>query len=213
MTGGSPDNTVITISGSGTYRSTGLTNDAGTLLFTKEGSSDYYSMGTGGVRNLTSNGYKNATGQSSSSEQSGQFLATGFGSSGNGNGSGTGYGDNARFISDSNGNTIDLNYLESLKEVSPQSVGLMLRRGHPVYNPYGKPNTYVNSGNGHAIVFGPEGKALYDVSEERIKNTFYNVSPETGKEYFNPEGVKIFNRKNSTSVVPESVLKILGVTK
>ncbi len=31
------------------------------------------------------------------------------------------------------------------------------------------PDSYANLGNGHVVVYGPEGRALYDVSSSRIK--------------------------------------------
>lgn len=39
------------------------------------------------------------------------------------------------------------------------------------------PDSYANLGNGHVVGYGPEGRALYDVSSSRIKVVEWNQAP------------------------------------
>lgn len=39
------------------------------------------------------------------------------------------------------------------------------------------PDSYANLGSGHVVVYGPEGRALYDVSSSRIKVVERNQAP------------------------------------
>ena len=51
-------------------------------------------------------------------------------------------------------------------------------RGGVQYPLHGQtPNSYANLGNGHVVVYGPEGRALYDVSSSRIKVVEWNQAP------------------------------------
>ncbi|MEE4078925.1 MULTISPECIES: hypothetical protein [Pseudomonas syringae group] len=43
------------------------------------------------------------------------------------------------------------------------------------------PDSYANLGNGHVVVYGPEGRALYDVSSSRIKVVEWNQAPNISK--------------------------------
>jgi filamentous hemagglutinin len=47
------------------------------------------------------------------------------------------------------------------------------------------PDSYANLGNGHVVVYGPEGRALYDVSSSRIKVVEWNIFPQgkTGSDH------------------------------
>ncbi len=72
-----------------------------------------------------------------------------------------------RFITDSTGNTIDLHYTKGLRETN---VTVMGTRGGVQYPLQGQTlDSYANLGNGHVVVYGPEGLATYDVSSSRIK--------------------------------------------
>jgi len=77
-----------------------------------------------------------------------------------------------RFVGDSAGSVIDLNYTKGLSETNVTVTGA---RGGVQYPLQGQmPNSYANLGNGHVIVYGPEGRALYDVSSSRIKVVEWN---------------------------------------
>lgn len=206
----------ISIPDAGTYRSTGTFTKDNQLKFTKDGSSDIYILGAPGPVDYTKIvDYTKATGGKVSAEKPvGKNDISGKNipprgpkdpSSSEGNGG-------ARFITDPSGSTIDLHYIRSLKEVSGESINLKLNRGSTTYNHYGVPNTYVNAGNGHAYVFGPNGKALYDISSQRIKDISYNVNKKTGIEYPKKSGEKTFI-SNGKSLVPDVVLNILGIKK
>lgn len=61
-------------------------------------------------------------------------------------------------------------------------------------------------GNGHVVVYGPEGRALYDVSSSRIKVIEWNQAP--NGTYFPKKGS---DTKAFEGSVPQSVLDILGL--
>lgn len=54
------------------------------------------------------------------------------------------------------------------------------------------PDSYANLGNRHVVVYGPEGRALYDVSSSRIKVVEWNQAP--NETYFPKKGsdTKVF---------------------
>ncbi|BBP78743.1 hypothetical protein PHLH7_48470 [Pseudomonas sp. Ost2] len=109
-----------------------------------------------------------------------------------------------RFITDSAGNTIDLDYTKGLRETNVAVTGT---RGGVQYPLQGQtPDSYANLGNGHVVVYGPEGRALYDVSSSRIKVVEWNQAP--NGTYFPKKGsdTKIFEGN-----VPQSVLDSLGL--
>ncbi|WP_144439833.1 MULTISPECIES: hypothetical protein [Pseudomonas] len=84
-----------------------------------------------------------------------------------------------RFITDSAGNTIDLDYTKGLRETNVTVTGT---RGGVQYPLQGQtPDSYANLGNGHVVVYGPEGRALYDVSSSRIKVVEWSIFPQEGK--------------------------------
>ena len=66
--------------------------------------------------------------------------------------------------------------------------------------------SYANLGNGHVVVYGPEGRALYDVSSSRINVVEWNQAP--NGTYFPKKGsdTKVFEGN-----VPQSVLDSLGL--
>ncbi|WP_339421244.1 hypothetical protein [Pseudomonas sp. RL_105y_Pfl1_103] len=68
------------------------------------------------------------------------------------------------------------------------------------------PDFYANLGNGHVIVYGPEGPAPDDVSSSRIKVVEWNQAP--NGTYFPKKGndTKVFEGN-----VPLSVLDSLGL--
>jgi len=41
----------------------------------------------------------------------------------------------------------------------------------------GPPNSYTNLNNGHVVVYGPEGKPIFDIDAYRVKGVFYNTTP------------------------------------
>jgi filamentous hemagglutinin len=109
-----------------------------------------------------------------------------------------------RFITDTAGNTIDLDYTKGLRETSVTVAGT---RGGVQYPLQGQiPDSYANLGNGHVVVYGPEGRALYDVSSSRIKVVEWNQAP--NGTYFPKKGsdTKVFEGN-----VPQSVLDSLGL--
>ncbi|MDQ0737878.1 hemagglutinin repeat-containing protein [Pseudomonas sp. W4I3] len=109
-----------------------------------------------------------------------------------------------RFITDSAGNTIDLDYTKGLRETNVTVTGT---RGGVQYPLQGQtPDSYANLGNGHVVVYGPEGRALYDVSSSRIKVVEWNQAP--NGTYFPKKGsdTKVFEGN-----VPRSVLDSLGL--
>ena len=66
-------------------------------------------------------------------------------------------------------------------------------------------DSYAILGNGHVVVYGPEGRALYDVSSSRIKVVEWNQAP--NGTYF-PK--KRSDTKFFEGNVPQSVLDSLG---
>ncbi len=109
-----------------------------------------------------------------------------------------------RFTTDSAGNTIDLDYTKGLRETNVTFTGT---RGGVQYPLQGQtPDSYANLGNGHVVVYGPEGRALYDVSSSRIKVVEWNQAP--NGTYFPKKGsdTKVFEGN-----VPQSVLDSLGL--
>lgn len=109
-----------------------------------------------------------------------------------------------RFITDSAGNTIDLVYTKGLKETNVAVTGT---RGGVQYPLQGQtPNSYANLGNGHVVVYGPEGRAIYDVSNSRIKVVEWNQAP--NGTYFPKKGN---DTKAFEGSVPQSVLDSLGL--
>ncbi|UKE54229.1 hypothetical protein [Xanthomonas graminis] len=68
------------------------------------------------------------------------------------------------------------------------------------------PNSYANLGNGHVVVYGPEGRALYDVSNARIKVIKWNQA--SNGTYFPRKGS---DTKAFEGDVPQAVLDKLGL--
>ncbi|QWA30086.1 DUF637 domain-containing protein [Pseudomonas sp. RC3H12] len=109
-----------------------------------------------------------------------------------------------RFIADSAGNIIDLEFTKGLTKTNVTVAGT---RGGVQYPLQGQtPNSYANLGNGHAVVYGPEGRALYDVSSSRIKVVEWNQAPNGS--YFPKKGN---DTKAFEGNVPQSVLEHLGL--
>nr|NLR85813.1 hypothetical protein [Rhizobium sp. P28RR-XV] len=109
-----------------------------------------------------------------------------------------------RFLTDSAGNTIDLNFSRGLTQTNVSVTGSRGSVQYPLQDQL--PNSYANLGNGHAVVYGPDGRALYDVSGARIKVVEWNQAP---------NGKWIPKKGNDTKVfegnVPQSILEDLGL--
>ncbi len=72
---------------------------------------------------------------------------------------------------------------------------------------HGEPNSMINFGNGHAVVYGPDGKAIADISSKRVKQIKWNTNPNTGESYAQRhEKYEIFKEG-----VPKEILKELGI--
>lgn len=148
-------------------------------------------------------------GHSSSNAQIGAMVAAAAASGGlvirTGGPKGTTNAPNTpRFIADSAGNIIDLDYTKGLRKTDVTATGT---RGGVQYPLQGQtPDSYANLGNGHVVVYGPEGRALYDVSSSRIKVIEWNQAP--NGTYFPKKGsdTKVFEGN-----VPRSVLDSLGL--
>lgn len=85
--------------------------------------------------------------------------------------------ENPRFIFDSKGRGLDMNYFNSLSENSNSSIISGGSGGQNIVKMTGPPNSYTNLNNGHIVVYGPEGKPIFDVNSVRIKGIFYNTTP------------------------------------
>ncbi|GAC1044867.1 hemagglutinin repeat-containing protein [Rhizobium sp. No.120] len=109
-----------------------------------------------------------------------------------------------RFLTDSAGNTIDLNLSRGLTQTNVSVTGSRGSVRYPLEDQL--PNSYANLGNGHAVVYGPDGRALYDVSGERIKVVEWNQAP--NGTWFPKKGsdTKVFQGN-----VPQSILEDLGL--
>lgn len=70
---------------------------------------------------------------------------------------------------------------------------------------FGKPGTYANLGNGHKIVYGADGRALFDVSTSRIKGIQWNQAPNGS--WFPAKGS---DTKYFIDNVPKQILDALG---
>ena len=109
-----------------------------------------------------------------------------------------------RFVTDAGGNTIDLNFTKGLSQTNVTVTG---SRGGVQYPLQGQtPNSYANLGNGHAVVYGSDGRALYDVSGSRIKVVEWNQAPNGN--WFPKKGT---DTKAFEGNVPQSVLDDLGL--
>ena len=86
-----------------------------------------------------------------------------------------------RLITDAAGNTIDTTATKNLTSLSPSDVNFQAGRGATTYDMTAAPNSYANLGNGHAVVYGADGRALYDVSAGRVKVIEWNQNPNTGQ--------------------------------
>lgn len=91
---------------------------------------------------------------------------------------------------------------------TPSDVNFRAGRGGPEYDRFGEPNSYVNFGNGHAAVYGPDGRVLYDVSASRIKIVKWNKNPNTGQWFPRTSS----DTKTFQNNVPQSVLDDLGLS-
>ncbi len=112
-----------------------------------------------------------------------------------------------RFVTDAAGNTIDVNATRNLTSLSPSDVNFQAGRGSPTFDSTAAPNSYANLGNGHAIVYGPDGRALYDVSAGRVKVVVWNTNPNTGQSFPNWGS----DSKAFVGNVPQSLLDDLGL--
>ncbi|GGG59930.1 DUF6443 domain-containing protein [Hymenobacter glacieicola] len=79
-----------------------------------------------------------------------------------------------RFIADGAGNIIDSQTFSNLKRVEAFVKG---SRGGTKLPFHGEAGTYADLGNGHRIVYGSDGRAMFDVSVERIKGIHWNQAP------------------------------------
>jgi filamentous hemagglutinin len=72
--------------------------------------------------------------------------------------------------------------------------------------PYnGQPNTFANLGNGHKIVYNNTGRAIFDVSRQRIKAIEWHQNPQTGAWFNKKTDTKLFENN-----VPQTVLNALN---
>ncbi|WP_319824433.1 hypothetical protein [Thalassovita sp.] len=83
--------------------------------------------------------------------------------------------DGPDFVTDTDGNTVDLSFAADLREIKVEVRGARGGVQYPLQDQI--PNSYANLGNGHAVVYGPSGRALYDVSNTRIKAIELNQTP------------------------------------
>ena len=113
--------------------------------------------------------------------------------------------ENPRFIFDSKGKGLDLDYFNHLIENPNNTIISGGKGGQNVLNLSGSPNSYTNLNNGHVVVFGSEGKPIFDVSALRIKGIFYNTTP-SGKIIPSFGGSTKFD--GST---PKSLLNLFGL--
>ena len=70
--------------------------------------------------------------------------------------------------------------------------------------PVGPASSYSLTGGGHAFVYGPEGRLMYDVSASRIKAFEWNRAP--SGQWFLRTGSGLKLRE-----VPQAVLNALGL--
>jgi hypothetical protein len=107
-----------------------------------------------------------------------------------------------RFIVDSAGNVLDTKVFEGLTEVTVVTKGA---RGGTQLPLVGTPGTYADLGNGHKMIYGSDGKAIFDVSTERIKAIEWHIAPD-GTAY--PK--KGSDTKYFIDNVPIEILNALG---
>lgn len=84
---------------------------------------------------------------------------------------------NPRFIFDSKGKGLDLEYFNGLTQNPNTSIITGGKGGQNIVNMSGPPNSYTNLNNGHIVVYGPQGKPIFDVDAVRVKGIFYNTTP------------------------------------
>ncbi|MFF1016199.1 RHS repeat-associated core domain-containing protein, partial [Proteus mirabilis] len=109
---------------------------------------------------------------------------------------------NTRFLVDSKGQVLDLEYFRNLKDSGEIIKGG--GRGGNKLPTMGTPNTYSRTNGGHVIVFGPDGRRMADISKERIKITEWNKAP--NGQYYPDVGsdTKFANRQ-----IPDEIKKLL----
>lgn len=99
------------------------------------------------------------------------------------------------------GNALDVGFFKKLVR-NPDVIKVgRSGKGRPLTGPE---NSYSMTTGGHALVFGPDGRLLYDVSKARIKAFEWNRSP--SGQWFPDTG------SDFKSAVPADVLKALGMT-
>lgn len=107
----------------------------------------------------------------------------------------------ARFITDAKGNTVDLRVFQGLTR-NPGTVSAgRSGAGRPLTGPA---NSYSLTDGGHALVYGPEGRLLYDVSTTRIKAFQWHQAP-SGQWFSNTDKDLKFTE------VPRAILDALGL--
>ncbi|HEK0658317.1 TPA: hypothetical protein SMP34_003751 [Proteus mirabilis] len=111
---------------------------------------------------------------------------------------------NPRFLVDVKGQVLDLEYFRNLK-FDGQVIDAG-RSGNKL-PAMSTPNTYLKTTGGHVIVYGPDGRRLADVSQNRIKITKWNENPKTG-ELFPHSGSET---KFADRDVPYEIRKLLGL--
>ena len=107
----------------------------------------------------------------------------------------------SRFIADGAGNVLDTKVFQGLQEVNAVVKG---GRGGTQLPLFGKSGIFANFGNGHKIVYGADGRALFDVSVNRIKGIQWNQAPNGNWFPMKSSGTKF------QGPVPQSVLNALG---
>lgn len=116
-------------------------------------------------------------------------------------GAAEGAGEGARFITNTAGRTLDMRTFQGLAR-NPRT--LTVGRSGAGRALTGPANSYSLTNGGHALVYGPDGRILYDVSASRIKAFQWSQTP--SGEWFARTGSNL-----KFSEVPQEVLNALGL--
>ncbi|WP_369427120.1 RHS repeat-associated core domain-containing protein [Providencia sp. PROV236] len=108
---------------------------------------------------------------------------------------------NTRFLVDSKGQALDLEYVRNLK-----FDGQIINAGRSGNKlpAMGQPGTYSKTTGGHVIVYGPDGRRMVDISKDRIKVVEWNKAPNGQYHYRTGSDTKFADRE-----VPDEIKKLL----
>ncbi|NBM55442.1 hypothetical protein GWI68_11815 [Proteus sp. G2669] len=126
-----------------------------------------------------------------------------FGLSGTSKLDGSSGEDKTRFLIDSKGQVLDIEYFRNLKF---NGQILDAGRGGGKLPMMGEPATYSKTTGGHIIIFGPDGRRIADISKERIKIVEWNRSPKG--QYFIRTGS---DTKFAGREIPNEIKKLWGL--